>query len=134
MGQAYGFVSKGTLSSIYGAVIDLPKNEKAANNDPYCLNPLDARYNMDNYLSQRRYIYIYTHMERASCVPIMTGSALAGHPLVVLMLGAALSWMSPLCPLRGAKYHIIRVLSPILPLPSIASSRAHGTALQAALP
>lgn len=43
MGQAYGFVSKGTLSSIYGAIIDVPKEDKAANNDPYCLNPPDAK-------------------------------------------------------------------------------------------
>lgn len=43
MGQAYGFVSKGTLSSIYGAVIDVPKEEKAANNDPYCLDPPDSK-------------------------------------------------------------------------------------------
>ncbi|KAK9832365.1 hypothetical protein WJX74_007679 [Apatococcus lobatus] len=46
-GQAYGFVSKGTLSSIYGAVINVPKEEKAANNDPYCLNPPNSKRGPD---------------------------------------------------------------------------------------
>ncbi len=39
MGQAYGFVSKGTLMSAYGATVEVSKEDQAANSDPYSLNP-----------------------------------------------------------------------------------------------